>query len=72
MEGKRTAIMVTNHLKRPFLQAPEKKYFPAENVSVSQAWKRFNATDNTSLCLLFLRLCPTIRISNKVWNNERR
>jgi len=24
----------------------EKKYFPAENVSVSQAWKRLNETDN--------------------------
>jgi len=46
MEGKRTAIMVTNHLKEAFLQAPEKKDFPAENVSVSQAWKRLNATDD--------------------------
>jgi len=39
--------MVTNHLKEAFLQAPEKKDFPAENVSVSQAWKRLNVTDNS-------------------------
>jgi len=45
MEGERTAIMVTNNPKTAFLQAPEKKDFPAENVSVSQAWKRLNATD---------------------------
>jgi len=47
------------------------KDFPAENVSVSQAWKRLNATDNIHTWEGLLE--PEIPLTTKEkWNKRRK